>query len=1715
MTQQILGFRLSPLQQRLWQRYEHQPSSGYRTEMVIHLNGFVDRFRLARAVKLTLDRHEILRTRFESLPELTLPLQVVTHPKEALFTVENLLQNEPTDALEALADHKPETLSQPLTVRFISKGQQHQLRLSLSPLCGDSKTLTLLAAEIQQAYAINSANTEATEPLQYADLAEWQHDLLANEQTQQGRAFWRQLDYAPLNGLHLPGDCSSASPSFDVCQVQIAFSAATGQRLQNFAREEDCSVAAPFLAAWQVLLSRMAGQTSFLLGVGTDGRPYPDLHQTLGLCDQIVPLACEVCLEETVHTALHRIDRSLEACQGWQGYFDWESVTDLLPNGESEVLNTRIPNLDYCFEWISLPTSLMESPQHDALPKFAIAELESHTEPFKLKLTVTVQGNTLKPILYFNPHCFDRDTICQLTARYQTLLQGMLEMPDSPVGQVPWLSPADLEVLASFDAAPEIPALPESIHQYFEAQVKQTPDSIALRWDAESLAIDGIPHAAVEMTYAELNARANQLAHYLRSQGVCAGEFIGLCVPRSPVMVIAILGILKAGAAYVPLDATYPLERLTQIVNEAALARLVVCGLEERLLACLKGESRTLLDLTCIETDLDLQSTSDLPTTATGSDIAYLIFTSGSTGVPKGVQITHSNLCHYAWAMQRAIGLQADDVYLHTASIAFSSSVRQLMVPLCLGATVVIATQTQRTDAITLLRAVKAHRVTVVDWVPSLWRHCLQEALALAPEIRHDLLDNALRLILSASEPLPADLPIGWRTVLNHPARVINMYGQTETCGIVAVYPVPYEGISGIVPLGRPITNTRFRLVDAMGQLVPVGVVGELQVSGPGVGPGYFQRPDLTARSFSDDMHPANTGVRWYKTGDLARFRTDGTLEFVSRGDRQVKIRGVRVELGEIESVLLQHPQVSEAAVIAVKSEGESLPVGFAILKASGIAERDLMIFLQQRLPRPMMPAQIRILCDLPLTPNGKLDRLALQQMALEPDAPQQDWQEVRSPIQELLAGIWCQLLHRDCVGTTDDFFALGGHSLLATQLVSRVRAVFAVELPLRAIFEAPTLAGLSDRISELRRQEAPQLLTAIAPVPHTLNATFPLSFAQQQLWVFEQFALHTSTYHLSRALQLKGYLDVEALKRSFQALIQRHTILRTRFLVGDMGPVQVIEKQPTLPWIEVDLRDPQTLAPLENWQAIAHESLRAWSQKPFDLSAETPLRLVWLRGSETESVLLVTLHHIIADGWSASVFIRELAALYEAERNPSTNTSGLPALPLQYVDFALWQRQTLQQDALAASFQYWETKLQQPLPVLSLPSDWPRSQHQTFRGKTALTSLPDDRVVALKNFSRSHGVTPFMTLLATFQVLLWRLTTETDFAIGVPIANRTHPQTEGLIGCFTNTLVLRTPLDPAQNFLDLLANVRTTTLEAYSHQDLPFEKLVERLQPERDRSHSPLFQVFFALQNVPTETLTLSGLTLSTYPLESTTARYDLSLTWDEVGSELRARWEYNCDLFDDSTVVRWMERYRVLLDEILADPDRLIHRLPWLSEAERYQVCVVGNQTQVAHSGERHLHRAVEQQVARQPDAIALEMGEHRLTYDALNRRANQIAHALLALGVEGNALVGLCLKRSPEMVAAVLGILKAGCAYVPLDPCYPKERLAQILEDSAIQCLVTQSTLLNDLPPVPAPILDCTTLGNQDWPDCNLERVVAADALAYVIYTSGSTGQPKGVQ
>ncbi|HEX7238686.1 MAG TPA: amino acid adenylation domain-containing protein, partial [Longimicrobiaceae bacterium] len=1673
---------LSFAQQRLWLVDRLEPgSAAYNMPFALRLRGALGVAALRASLNALVRRHETLRTLFSERGGE--PVQVVHPAAPAVLAVVDL-----RDRADAEREAERLAVEEALRPFDLAGGpllrstllrlndDDHVLLLTLHHIVSDGWSMDVLVREVSVLYAAlcqGGAVRLPELPVQYADYAVWQRKRLDALGQELQLAFWReQLAGAP-SLLEIPTDRPrSAGQSARAGWHELVLPAELAHALRAVSRLEGTSLFMTVLAGWQALLARYAGQEDLVVGSPVAGRIRVELEGLIGFFVNMLPLRADLSDDPTPAELLRRVRERVLGAYAHQE-LPFERLVEEL---------TTERNLAYA-PVFQVVFSLERPAGRGALPDLG----EAHSEPFgagarltkfDLYLSLADDDEALRGTLIYRAALFDAETVERLAGHLEAVLRAMAADPERRLAEVSLLSEAEraqlLNAWISTDA--EVPE--GCVHERFALQAARTPEAHAVLSCAEAI------------TYAELERRANRLAHHLRTLGVGTDACVGILLERGADTVVAVLGVLKAGAAYAALDPSYPDARIRFMLGDVG-ARAVVshASLEGRL----DGFHGPVVRL-----DTDAEAISRQPDTAPWSgagprSLAYVIYTSGSTGTPKGVLLEHRGLAGYlAWFDREVLGAEGFAVPL-VSSLSFDAHVRQLFPPLLRGEAVWVLPEETVRDPAVLLEALCSRERVSFGGVPSLWSAVLDRVRS-----GDGPRPAGLSAVLLGGEALPVEL--AERTFATFPGVALwNHYGPTEaTVNATAARVRPGEPVR----IGRPVANARVYLLDGSGHPVPVGVPGELHVGGTGVSRGYLGRAELTAERFLPDPFSAEPGARMYRSGDRARWASTGEMEYVGRVDGQLKVRGFRIEPGEVEAALERHPRVREAVVA---SHGESLVAYVVAEEGAPAPTPELRAHLRERLPEYMVPAAFVMLDRFPLNANGKTDRGALQasgavQIRVK-EAP-------RTTTEELLCAIWAEVLGTDEVGTGDDFFSLGGHSLLATQVASRVRRVFGVEVPLRALFEAPTVVGLAERIEALRHDRvpggAPPLERASREQP------LPLSFAQQRLWVVDRLDPGSSAYNLPYVLRLRGALDLSVLQRSFDALVRRHETLRTLFAERDGVPVQVVRDPAPVKIDSVDLRGLRAGGREDAARRLAAvEALR-----PFDLSRGPLLRSSLLRLDEQEYVLCFTLHHIVSDGWSTGVLVREVSAFYTAFSRGEE--PGLPELPVQYVDYAAWQRDWLSGTTLEVQLAYWKTRLAGAPPLLEIPTDRPRGAGRDARAERHAFPLGAELTRRLRELSRREGATLFMTALAGWQALLGRYAGEDDVVVGTPVAGRSRVEVEGLIGFFVNLLPLRVDLHGDPTWGTLLGRVREEALGAYAHQDLPFERLVDEVVDERTLTHAPLVQVAFSLARaVELERLSLGNVELESVEVGEGAAKFDLYLDLSEEGEGLRGALVYRTALFEPVTVARMAGHLEILLEAMCADPRGRLRDAPLLREEECRAMLAAGDAVPGVLPAPRPLHLLFREQAARTPEAVALTCQGDSLTYAELDRRSARVAAALRRRGAGPETRVALCAERSIELVVGTLGILAAGAVYVPVDPAYPADRVAYLLEDSGCPVVLAQERQRTLLSGCAAEVLFLEeSLAGTAASEPPFPVEVDPESAAYVIYTSGSTGRPKGV-
>ncbi len=1690
-------YALSPLQDGIL--FHHVLSTqGDPYLLSAHL-AFTDRAALDRylhAIARLVERHDILRTAV-LWDGLGSPVQVVL--RQASVEVSELVLDGNSEAIaKQLQDrihparYRMDLAQAPL-LRFMvaeEAGGRWQAIMLLHHLVGDHSTLAILNEEVQA--TIDGQAHLLPEPQPYRNLVA--HARLGLPASAHEAFFSKMLgdvDTPTLPfGLALAHD--DMAPVYEARRiVPVALDA----RLRALSRTIGVSLATMCHLAWAMVLARTSGQKQVVFGTVLFGRMAAGAgsDRTMGLYINTLPLRIDIDATD-VRAAVRDTQIRLAGL--------------LAHEHASLALAQRCSGIGANVPLFSALLNYRHNVRLDAPSQWPrdVELLEAHERTnYPVTLSVEDYGDALEfAAQVIVPELPDR--IC---AYMQHALEQLADALDAGSGSLDHLQvvPEDerallIDTLNATDAPYD---RNQYLHGLFEAQVKRTPEATALIAGDERL------------SYAELDARANRFARYLVDLGVGPDALVAVCLERSTAMVVSLLGILKAGGAYVPIDPAYPGPRIAHIVSDSAPAVVLVDPTGRKALVDALGDEKLaeygLIDVGVASAPWDVLSSERLSPGELGLNpchLAYVIYTSGSTGMPKGVQNEHDALVNRLTWMQEAYRLDERDTVLQKTPFSFDVSVWEFFWTLANGATLVMAEPGAHRDADYLTEIIAKHGVTTLHFVPSMLAGFLE-----AQDLTRC---KTLSRIICSGEALPA--PIARRCLERLPhAQLHNLYGPTEAAIDVTAFTCPPDFDAQAVPIGKPIANTRIYLLDERQAPVPVGAIGELYIGGVGVARGYLNRADLTAQRFLADPFARAAGhpeARMYRTGDLARYLPDGNIVFLGRNDDQVKIRGFRIELGEIEVQLAKHDAVREAIVIARQDPaGNARLLAYVTPQESASREelaRSLREHLTARLPDYMVPAAFVVLDTLPLTPNGKLDHRALPEPA-DDAFVQSRYEAPQGETEQAIAALWAELLGVERIGRHDNFFALGGHSLLAVRMLNRLRAMQAGDLSLSSLFDHPTVSAVAQAIDSGSRSVAPPIVRAAR------DACLPLSFAQQRMMFLSGFDGASTIYHVPLVLRIDGKLDISALRRALDTLWARHEALRTVFLdtsgTGEGAHAELLPADDGMLWREDDLSS-RLDASQDEWLRLCEEE----ATQAFDLARGPLVRARLVRLAANEHRLMLTLHHIICDGWSLAVLVKELGVLYRAVTEERPEPIG--ALTIQYPDYVSWQRQWFCAERLEREAAYWKTTLAGIPTLLDLPTDHPRPAQQQFDAARLPLELDPMLTQDLRRLAARRGTTVFAVVTAAWAAVLGRLAGQEDIVIGTPVANRSKPELEAVVGLFVNTLALRIDLSGMPSVGQLLDRVQSTIVAAQDHQDLPFEQVVEIVKPQRRLAHTSIFQVMISWQNTDMRTIELPDLAFTPVGGAFDRAKFDLELDLLDDGQVISGALRYATALFEEASIARHCAYLIAALRAMARDEEQPIERIDLLDADERRLFLQTWNATGADYPRHRCVHELVEDRAGQMPEAIAMVAGDEQLSYGELNARANRLARYLVKLGVGPDIPVAVCAERSVAMVVALLAVFKAGGAYLSIDPAYSSARLAHILDDAAPPVMLVDAVgreapgetrlakhVMVDLSVSSAP---WDELASDNLPPRSLG--LDSSHLAYVIYTSGSTGTPKGV-
>jgi amino acid adenylation domain-containing protein len=1491
MTSERFIFPCAFSQRRLWLIDQLEMGrAAYNMAVAVRLSGRLDIHALEESLNEVTRRHEILRTYFAEFDGE--PVQVVSPSLSVEMPVIDLTRL-PAAARDAQARRMSvaearlafDLANLPLLrARLIRLDSRcHILLLTMHHIISDGWSVEVLIREcsiLYEAYTTGMPAALPDLPIQYADFVLWQEEWLSGQILTEELAYWKQQLAGIPASLELPADRPRpAVLTYTGAHFSFEIPGDIAASLNRLSQANGVTLFMLLLAAFKTLLFRYSDEPDIVVGTPIANRSQAETENLIGLLVNTLALRTRLSASLTFRELLMRV-RQVALGAYAHPHLPFEMLVEAL---QPDRALSHSPIFQVMFLFENVAGAGLKLPGLDV----SLQKVDNGTSKFDLSLVIAESDQGLRGLAEYSTDLFDEATLARMINHYRTLLEAVAARADQPIADLPLLTePERLQILSTWNQTRHEYAAGSCLHHLFEAQAAATPHSIAVSFDDQ------------RMSYQELNARANQMAHFLASLGVGPEARVGICLERSLDMVVALLGVLKAGGAYVPMDPIYPRDRLALMMQDAGITVLLT---QTSLQAALPGSQAGAIYL-----DVDFDKISrfrqDNPSRdVTPENCCYVIYTSGSTGRPKGVQIEHRSVVNFLSSMRRELSFSRDEKLLSVTTLSFDIAGLEIYLPLICGAHLLIASREVSADGGALAAMLERSGATTMQATPVSWRMLIDGGWQ----------GHASLKALCGGEPLPLELAVELK---KRAGSLWNLYGPTETTIWSTAHRLDDDPKK--VSLGRPIANTQVYLLDERLQPVPIGVTGELFIAGDGLARGYLDRPDLSAERFMANPFSDAPGARMYQTGDLCKYDTDGTILYLSRADHQVKIRGYRIELGEIESCLEAYASI-ERAVVLVREDTRSnkrLVAYVTLRKAQRLDLDQLRWALKDRLPEYMIPSGFVVQDEWPLTPNGKIDRKALHAPADLPPGLRKDVVAPHHPIEEMVADIWREVLGIGQIGIHDNFFNLGGHSLAASQVASRIRESLRVDLPLRDIFEAPDIARLAKRI-EARLGVRQNLVTEpISRVPRT--GSLPLSYAQHRLWFLNWLELGNPAYNIIAATRLAGELNLAALIQSLDMIIQRHEILRTKFVEVEGFVSQVIQPEMVMARSIIDL----TTLPTMDGEREAQRAIHDAGRQPFDLGEGPLIRACVVKLNPQDHYLVLTAHHIVFDDWSVGVLARELSALYGA--CCSGEVSPLPEPRLQYADFAAWQRRASADEAVASELSYWRAQLSGSLPLLNIPSELPRPSLRTSRGNHADITLPAPLVDELRALSRREGATLFMTLLAAFNVLLYGQAAQEEILIGTPVAGRNRVELEELIGCFINTLVLRIRLSDDLTFSELIGRVKAVALGAYANQDAPFERVVEQLKLPRDPSRTPLFQAMFSLHNTPYPALNLGGLTSTPIAVNVETAKYDLLFNIHELPTGLLASLEYNADLFKADRIALMLTQFETLLSRIAAGP-------------------------------------------------------------------------------------------------------------------------------------------------------------------------------------------------
>ncbi|UII31963.1 amino acid adenylation domain-containing protein [Fulvivirga ulvae] len=1643
-------YPLSSVQRRLYFLNEFDNGSvAYNMPIALKLSGALDYQKIREVFETLIDRHEPLRTKFEVVDDQ--PCQAITEQFDFDLQFYTASDKDIPSVINSFI--KPFDLTQAPLIRvgLVKVSElEHVLMVDLPHIITDGVSKSVMIKDFMALY--KGQPLENLE-LHYKDYAVWQQGSDFQQELMEQKAFWLEAFDSEATPLNLPADyVRPAIKSFEGDIRKFEISAANTEKLRKIAEGEGTTLFTILLSAYHILLSKLSNQEDIVIGTPISGRQHADLEQMMGMFINTLPLRNQADGTQSFREFLDQVKNKTLESFDHQAY-PYEYLIDDL---KLERNISRNPLFDVLFSYENFERSVLE------IPGLKITQYDDNHIVSKFDLTLTAYEKEGALALYFE-YCtalFKGETMERFISYFNQIISTILADVNIRLSDIDLITEEERGlILSDFNDTALTFDESRSIVTAFEAQVAKNKAAIALTYGGKSL------------TYEELNSRSNQLAHKMRKQNLPVEAIVGIMLPRTEALFISILGALKAGCTYVPIDPDYPEDRIDYIVKDSGLSLMLTdTDLEKR--ANQFGEQLQIIDVT--SASISEENTANPGVSISPSQLAYMIYTSGSTGRPKGVMIEHRNVINFVEGIAARIPMEQGSRMLCLTTISFDIFVLESLLPLLQGHEVVLAGNSDQKDPDALCKLISTGGINKMQITPSHLKMLLSSSHAA------EALQN-IDTLMVGGEGFPADL---LQTLQGqYQGRIFNMYGPTETTVWSSVQELTE---AERIDIGTPIANTTMLIVGEEGHLQPVGIAGELYIGGKGVGRGYWQNETLTEERFVSN--PAGVSGRFYRTGDLARWLPNGAIEYLGRMDNQMKIRGYRIEPGEIESQLLTHEEIKEAVVYAHGNSGEQILVAYYV-SASMIEPADLRDHLSQSLPDYMIPSYFMHLDKFPLTPNGKIDRKSLPAPELVSST---EYVGPSNEIEEQLVNIWAEVLKADpeAVSVTQSFFELGGHSLLASLLANKIHKQLSITIPLREIFRHQDVRSQGQYLGN-REQTTYKSVEKAAE-----KSYYSLSSSQQRLYVLHQIDKNSTAYNMPYTVRLNGILDKEKLNQAFSRLVSRHESLRTSFHVENDHPVQKIAE-------DHDFEVQYYQSDEQGAEALIRDFIT-----PFDLSESPLMRAGVIALSETDHILVVDMHHIITDGISQGVLMKDFTNLY--------NGDALEPLHLQYKDFAEWQQDPVQQEAISEQKAYWLGEFSEEVTSLELPTDKARPLVKSSKGGSIDFTLNEATTHKLHELSQSEGTTLYMLLLSIYNVLLGKLSNQEDIVIGTPVAGRQHADLERVIGMFVNTLPLRNYPAGDKTFRDFLHEVKERALLSMENQGYPYEALIDEVKADRAVNRNPLFDVMFVFQNQEEAESKISGLELIPYQSSRTVSKFDLTLTAVEEEGGMQLSFEYSSDLFNPETITRFIGYFQRIVESVTANADQRLSALEIITSEEKHQLLNVFNNTSVDYPKEETIVTLFEKQVKLHPDNIAVVYGDQRISFKDLDAMANSIAQMALNKVPEGNNKIGLLFNPSVEMIASMLGVMKARHAYVPLSPEAPAERNEYILVDCDAQLLLTHEAVeLEDFR---------FDTGKTVIVDENLIADNAVDAIAkkvaphdliYVIYTSGTTGNPKGVE